>query len=89
MGFGMMANAKSVARKRLPQGDKSLKGVKAPKVGPDDKAGAMQAGNETAPNLPMRDGPAKDKAGGKDAGKPATSAKIKAMRGAIQQMGKF
>jgi hypothetical protein len=88
MGLGMFANAKTSAKK-LPQGDKSLKGKKAPPVGADDNAKTAIGGRETAPNLPMRDGPAKDKSGGQAAGKPPTSAKIKAMRAAIGQMGKF
>ena len=89
MGMGMLANAKGMARKRLPQGDKTTKPKTAPKVGADDNPKTMIGGRETAPNLPMRDGPAKDAPGGKVAGKPPTSAKIKAMRAAIGQMGKF
>lgn len=60
----------------LPQGDNTASRRKVPKTGPDDNAKTKVAnGSATAPKLPDRDGPAKSKVGGVDAGKPKTSAK--------------
>ena len=64
--------------KVLPQGDKSAKAKHAPKPGPDDDSKTNLAQNLTSPNMPDRDGPARDSIAGKSAGKPPTSAPVKA-----------
>jgi hypothetical protein len=62
--------------KSLPQGDNTASRRVVPKTGPDDSPKHKIAnGSATAPRLPDRDGPAKGKVGGVDAGKPKTSAK--------------
>ena len=76
--------------------DKSIGKPKVPKTGPDDNASMKMNENMTAPMLPQRDGPARDKVDGGMPQKPKTSAKakvdkktMKSMRASIGSMGSF
>jgi hypothetical protein len=82
--FGMMKGKGK--GKKLPQGDNTSGKRSVPKTGADDNPKTKQAGKETAPFLPDRDGPAKDKAGGKAMHKPKTSAKIKGMKSYLDKV---
>ena len=75
---------------KMRQGDNSLSKRKVPKTAPDDSGAANAKRNVslTAPNLPERDGPARDKIDGGKPMRPATSAKPKTSKKTMAAMKK-
>ena len=83
---------------KLPQGDSTLSKRKVPKTGPDENPATKKNTNLTTPQLPDRDGPARDAIDGgtpkraptaKTASSKPSKKTMKSMKDSLAGIGKF